>query len=54
MHWMISWLEKVSWKMCSLSEGTNEGRVIHSLNFQFESYISYQLLQNELSLNLVA
>lgn len=40
MHWMLSWSGEVSWKMYPLSEGTREGRVIDSLNVQFENYIS--------------
>lgn len=37
---MLSWSGEVSWKMCPLYEDKSEGRVIDSLDFQFESCIS--------------
>lgn len=53
MHWMLSWSREVSWKTCPLSEGIRKGRVIDSLNFQFENYIAQLLLHNKPPLNLM-
>lgn len=35
-----AFLEEVSWKMCPLYEGAREGKMIDSLNFPFENWIS--------------